>query len=572
MKQKILFTTVFFTIALASLFFINHVEAIAVGLRGISPANPTASTGPGASWFIYELEPGETIEDAALITNQSDEDYNVEIYAVDAETTTDGAFAPLKKNYEHTDVGSWVTLSTDKVVIPAKSEVEVPFTVTVPETDVDVGEHFGAIVIQEIKENETQGTGTGVEIVTRVGVRMYVTIPGEIRRGLDIEEFRYGLISRLVYQKEIIPLDRFLDFLGLKPSVRFFMKFHNTGNVRVEPYITLKIKNLFGRTIYESEEQYGGIVMPGRTNEVPLNWTDPPFIGKFNVEATVRFEGGETQTVTTTVWIIPYPLIILLALIIVLIIIGRLLFHLIVAKEKDKMKVHIVQEGETVEKIAEIYSVNWKYLVRINKLKPPYQLKVGQELLIPKQNIWISFIKSFFSNKKNIIILAIVLLVIGGAIGYYYWDKHREEIRLMEEAAEADKQRQQDLEVVLGERTATDQQRKDDLKTIQEALARYYEAEERYPIANEERSKTTDETSIFTELVEKGHLSKVPLDPKHPNYYYGYFSDAEGTEYELTCVLENKTDDEGIRIDDFVFYRLRSLGHSAEDEDQQEAQ
>ncbi len=558
MKKLLFRLTGFLAFCLICLAVAPQAGAIDVGLRGIKPAHPIGTTGPGASWFIYELDRGETKEDAVLVTNQSDEDYTVEIYAVDAETTSDGAFAPLKRYYEHKDVGAWITLPQSVVTVPAKSEVEIPFTVKVPDDDVDVGEHFGAIIIQELKEKDTLGSGTGVEIVTRVGVRMYVTIPGEIKKGLEITDFRYELISRLNHQKEIVPVDRFLDFLGLKPSVRYFLQMRNTGNVRVEPYVTLKIKNIFGRTIYESEEKYLGIVMPGRTNEVPLDWIDPPFIGKFTTTIELRFEGGETLTTTETVWIIPYPLIILIAAIIVLIIIIRLLFMLIVAKEKSKMKVHIVREGETIESIAGIYHVSWKYLARVNKLKAPYQLNVGQEILIPKENLWLSFIKSFFSNKKNVIILAAVLVLIGGAIGYYYWQKHREEIKLMEEAAEADRQRQQDLEVVLGERIEADAQRKEDLKTIQSALIRYFGDEGRYPLA-EGRSKTTDEVNIFqTDLVAKGYLDKLLVDPKHPNYYYGYQTDAEGRTYELTCVLENKTDDEGIRINDFVFYRLRS--------------
>lgn len=553
-------------ISLVILFVLSSLPANAldVGLRGINPANPTASTGPGASWFLYTLNPGETKVDAVRITNQTDHPITFEVYPVDAETTEDGAYAPLAKDYQHKDVGSWVKMERGVVEVPSKTDVEVPFTVMVPKEDVDVGEHYGAIIIEELDERKPLERGSGLQIITRVGVRMYITIPGDIRKELVFKDPTVKLFSRLVFQKEIAWLDRCLSFLGLMPAARFTLTFQNTGNVRIEPFGQIRIKNIFGRTIHTTEDKYFGMVMPGRTNEVPIDWPNPPFIGKFTASAEIRYEGGQNLTRTVSFWIIPYPLLILLATAIFLIIISRLLFQLIVAKEKSKMKIHVVAEGETVEKIAEQYRMSWKLLVRVNKLKPPYQLTAGQELLIPIEGVWRSFIKSFFRSKKNIIILVVVIAVIAGAIGYWRWYSRQQIIRNIQKAAEEDKEHQEELKVVLGERTEADKARKADLKTAQEALERYYQKDGHYPISVE-RSKTTEEGNIFkVELAAKGHLLQVPLDPKHPNYYYGYKSDAEGKSYELTCVLENRSDQEGIIINDAFFYRLKSPSDAIE--------
>ena len=43
---------------------------------------------------------------------------------------------------------------------------------------------------------------------------------------------------------------------------------------------------------------------------------------------------------------------------------------------------HTVQPHENLHTIAEKYKVSWKLLARINKLKPPYQLKPGQSIVV----------------------------------------------------------------------------------------------------------------------------------------------------------------------------------------------
>ncbi len=42
--------------------------------------------------------------------------------------------------------------------------------------------------------------------------------------------------------------------------------------------------------------------------------------------------------------------------------------------------VHVVQKGEFISQIAELYDLDWQELARLNGLKPPYVLRVGQRL------------------------------------------------------------------------------------------------------------------------------------------------------------------------------------------------
>ena len=46
------------------------------------------------------------------------------------------------------------------------------------------------------------------------------------------------------------------------------------------------------------------------------------------------------------------------------------------------MIIHVVQQGDTVGKIAQVYGVAAESIIFDNQLPPPYSLTIGQSLLI----------------------------------------------------------------------------------------------------------------------------------------------------------------------------------------------
>ena len=63
---------------------------------------------------------------------------------------------------------------------------------------------------------------------------------------------------------------------------------------------------------------------------------------------------------------------------------------------------HIVQIGENLTEISNIYKLNLKYLIEINNLKNPNSLKVGQKLLLSKNKpIRIENFQEIKNNKSN---------------------------------------------------------------------------------------------------------------------------------------------------------------------------
>jgi LysM repeat protein len=51
----------------------------------------------------------------------------------------------------------------------------------------------------------------------------------------------------------------------------------------------------------------------------------------------------------------------------------------------DNFIIYTVKSGDTVFSIAQKYNIAWTTIATLNNLTPPYTLKIGQELKIPKQ-------------------------------------------------------------------------------------------------------------------------------------------------------------------------------------------
>jgi flagellar basal body-associated protein FliL len=98
-----------------------------------------------------------------------------------------------------------------------------------------------------------------------------------------------------------------------------------------------------------------------------------------------------------------------------------------------------------------------------------------------------------------------------------------------------------------------DQTRKSDLSSIKTSLELYFADNNKFP-ESQTIIKTSDSSSVLAQSLVPKYLNKLPDDPLAPDFYYGYKSD--GKSFELTCVLEDKTDPEGTLTGQYYIYKL----------------
>lgn len=284
-------------------FFVgaSTVQAVDTGNYGGKPAHPGEGNDHTKQWFIYTSLPvGEKREDALLLSNDSDTPLTLKVYPADSAKSSDGGFALEQEVEERDEVGKWITLSTSEVTLEPHTTQEVPFSIEIPaDATVDAGEHAGGILVQEKKEVPTTTTG-GIQLSTRIGVRVYVTVPGDVVEDVQIKSFNLKTSEN-----------------GLFTDKEAEIEVQNTGTVREDLTIVTKIEpvyswlsKIFDRTgLLPISNERGMQVLRDDTLRSSFQFVSPK-IAKVKATATVVYldVNGEKQTISATPieqWVLP---------------------------------------------------------------------------------------------------------------------------------------------------------------------------------------------------------------------------------------------------------------------------
>lgn len=339
--------------------------------------------------FTFEIEPGQQSESSIIVKNLGNTSLKTTFYSADATHSNMGTFAITSNAKEQRHIGTWVKFANSNQIIPPKQEVEIPFTVQVPE-NTPPGNYGGGIAVEATPINDTntfiendegdlekvEEAKSQVQVTSRLITKIFVKIPGEKKTNVTWTNFSYT-------SKEN----------GHRPSFSF--SFKNTGNtiITAEPIIRfsgfppLETKELKLSTI---------TLQPGTAiNDVIERWNDQPGIGIYSAKATVTFsEYDIIENTKINPWteIRSVPLINLTPWYIIVIII-LVVFGIIatitwrVIGKKIYLKncyTYTVKQGETIVDIAKTHRANWKKIAKTNKLKPPFALQKDQKILVPK--------------------------------------------------------------------------------------------------------------------------------------------------------------------------------------------
>ncbi len=175
--------------------------------------------------FVHDVDPGDVLRDAMIVTNHGTDALTLAVYAADGFTTSAGTLDLVPAGQESIDLGAWVS-TVPEVTVPAGERVRVPFTIRVPE-DATPGDHSGGIVTSLATER-TQG----LSVDRRLGSRMHVRVSGDLMPSLKVEDLR------VEYDGTANPIGR-----G-EATVAF--RLVNDGNVRVSGTQEVRVAGPFG--------------------------------------------------------------------------------------------------------------------------------------------------------------------------------------------------------------------------------------------------------------------------------------------------------------------------------------
>ncbi|MGA7148871.1 MAG: hypothetical protein WBX17_10335, partial [Microbacterium sp.] len=267
------------------------------------------------------LDPGETVEDHFAVRNVSAQTVEFALTAADGFYTRNGRFDILASGEESVAAGTWIDIP-ESVTVGAGETAVVPYSITVPE-NAEPGDHAAGITASVLSVQEGDGAAVGVE--SRVGFRVTTRVTGELTPAAEIQN---------------LSGDYALSWNPFRPgdlTVSFDVE--NTGNT-----ILLAQGNVAagGRdAVFPGPNEQAQELLRGDTRSLSVVVDDvwPLFLlpTTVTVAATVITMEGEQSTLEPVtaevlVWAVPWPQLMLLAGI------GLLILALVWGRRRSKKR------------------------------------------------------------------------------------------------------------------------------------------------------------------------------------------------------------------------------------------
>ncbi|MFD5323079.1 WxL protein peptidoglycan domain-containing protein [Streptomyces sp. NPDC127092] len=264
----------------------------ALALLGQLPAAAPASAAENGEWAVYpaasrlgsrpyfylSADPGTTVTDEVTVANKTAAPLTFLLYGADAyNTERDGGFAVRTRQEKQTGAGAWIRPARDRVTVPARSAVTVPYTLTVP-ADAEPGDHPGAVVALDERIAKGAGGSVALGVQRAVGARVYLRVGGPTVPALSVEDVT------LSQDRPLVPGTR-------TSSAVVSYTLHNRGNVTLSPKVALTARGLFGRTLLSRDlDRLPAELLPRQKIRLTARWTGSPQLdwGDVTLTATAK--------------------------------------------------------------------------------------------------------------------------------------------------------------------------------------------------------------------------------------------------------------------------------------------
>jgi hypothetical protein len=219
-------------------------------------------------YFQYSLGPGQSIEDALLAVNPTDEDILIRVSVVAGHTARMGG---VDFPGEADGAANWINLPEEGVIaIPARQQVRLPFTLTVPEGTAP-GEYVAGFLAAPVPMTEEPGIedGLNIHIVSQMGLTVVITVPGE-----QICEVVLGNIHSETNNGSWIVI----------------LSMQNTGNIHFKGVGEFALVSHENGSTAAIRDMKIGYFIAGDEMHYPLEFTQPPPAGNYRARLTLLGE------------------------------------------------------------------------------------------------------------------------------------------------------------------------------------------------------------------------------------------------------------------------------------------
>jgi hypothetical protein len=169
------------------------LRSFAAGLLAVAPA---IASGQGISVLTnnveeHEAAPGETYTGRIVIANAAKQPQTARIYQTDYRFLADGRTFYDDPGTTSRSNAKWITTQMQRVVVPAGSEITVPYTVKVPVGDTLRGTYWSQVMVEGAPSapvtNPGGGAQLGIGAVLRYGIQVVTHIGATGKRSVTFE-------------------------------------------------------------------------------------------------------------------------------------------------------------------------------------------------------------------------------------------------------------------------------------------------------------------------------------------------------------------------------------------------
>ena len=130
-------------------------------------------------------------------------------------------------------------------------------------------------------------------------------------------------------------------------------------------------------------------VAPHATQHLEIRWVGAPLAGRVRALLVLSGGAGSDYVQSFDFWLLPFDTLVWVIGIVLLAALAVALMSVRRGRKRPErvpanMASYRVEFDDTVMTISNRYGVSWQDLVKANRLKPPYELKPGRRLLIPR--------------------------------------------------------------------------------------------------------------------------------------------------------------------------------------------
>lgn len=206
----------------------------------------------------------------------------------------------LDKNTENDaySLVDWVTPLPSLLLIPREIKSMI-VTINVPK-DASPGGHYGVIRFTSVPPSLE---GSGVSLAASIGVLLLITVSGEVKEGLSVEELSVSSNGKK---------GSFFE----SGTLQFSERLKNTGNVHVQPIGQVSITDMFGKKFAAVNVNLPpGNVLPQSIREFkqPLDKSvigNKRLFGRYTAKLSVTYGTDKKVAASSiTFWVIPYKLV-----------------------------------------------------------------------------------------------------------------------------------------------------------------------------------------------------------------------------------------------------------------------